>query len=65
VDVFFELRELRIGSSNLRLLLRWMSQPGTGEQALRIAETCGASASVTCTDPVVEMIKPHPSRRAP
>jgi ubiquinone/menaquinone biosynthesis C-methylase UbiE len=29
---------------------------GTGEPALRIAETCGALASVTCTDPVVEMI---------
>jgi ubiquinone/menaquinone biosynthesis C-methylase UbiE len=29
---------------------------GTGEPALRIAETCGTSTSVTGTDPVAEMI---------
>jgi len=29
---------------------------GTGEPSLRIAETCGPSASVTCTDPVAQMM---------
>jgi len=29
---------------------------GTGEPSLRIAETCGPSAAVTCTDPVAGMV---------
>jgi len=29
---------------------------GTGEPSLRIAEVCGPSTSVTCTDPVVEIV---------
>jgi len=29
---------------------------GTGEPSLRIAEVCGPSTSVTCTDPVADMI---------